>query len=182
MTTGIARRKATNFIIVHAALTYPTQPCDARIIAEWHIKKGWSAIGYHYVIRRDGIIELGRPADRVGAHCLGRNHDSIGIVLAGGIDHALNTNGGTGTSLPRYIKAATGFKNAAIAANYTPAQLVSLRNVIELLLTQHPDAVVMGHRDAVADSRPCPCFNVPDWFANGMAPRVTTSLKGDPTT
>lgn len=178
MTTGIARRSATNFIIVHSALTYPEMDCDAKIIAGWHIKKGWSAIGYHYVIRRDGIVELGRPADRVGAHCLGRNHDSIGIVLAGGLDHVVATE--PSPAAPRFIRAAVGYKNAAIAANFTPGQLVSLRHTIEVLLAQHPHATVLGHRDAVADSRPCPCFNVPAWVSEGMRPLVTTSLKGDP--
>ena len=48
---------------------------DAKIIDKWHKERGWSGIGYHYVIKRDGQIELGRPIDAflmtvaVGASC-----------------------------------------------------------------------------------------------------------------
>lgn len=179
MTTGIARRKATTAIVVHSALTFPDQPCDAKIIRGWHVKNGWSDIGYHLVIRRDGVAEVGRPLDRVGAHTVGRNHDSIGIVLAGGLDRIGQP--GSGTVPIRFVKAATGYKDAAIAANYTPAQLITLRDVVRSLMHQIPSITeVLGHRDAVKDSRPCPCFSVKTWFANGMVPSVKTSLEGDP--
>ena len=174
MTDGISSRKATNAIIIHAALTFPDQECDAKIIRGWHVKQGWSDIGYHVVIRRDGVAELGRRLDAIGAHTLGRNHDSVGIVLAGGLSRV------DGSNVPkRFIEAAAGYKNAAISANYTPAQLVTLRWLVRGLLTVYPGAAVMGHRDAVADRRPCPCFNVKDWYARGMIPSVTTSLEGE---
>ena len=45
--------------------------------------RGWSDIGYHFVIRRGGKTESGRPIIRVGAHVAGLNRTSIGIVWVG---------------------------------------------------------------------------------------------------
>ena len=45
--------------------------------------KGWGAIGYHYVITKDGEIHIGRGVNIAGAHCRGFNKHSIGIALCG---------------------------------------------------------------------------------------------------
>lgn len=60
-------------------------PVNAAIIREWHKTKGWSDIGYHFVILPDGCCEEGRPLYRPGAHCVAghRNFLGIGICLVG---------------------------------------------------------------------------------------------------
>ncbi|OLN29263.1 peptidoglycan recognition protein family protein [Desulfosporosinus metallidurans] len=60
-------------------------PVDAAMIREWHRTRGWSDIGYHFVIMPDGRCEDGRPLYRSGAHCnVGhRNFIGIGICLVG---------------------------------------------------------------------------------------------------
>lgn len=55
-------------------------------INEMHRNNGWSGIGYHYYIRKDGVIYKGRPEEAVGAHTIGRNKDSIGICLEGNFE------------------------------------------------------------------------------------------------
>lgn len=56
-------------------------------IKRWHVEeRGWSDIGYHYVIELDGTIKAGRPISVVGAHCRGENNKSIGICYVGGCD------------------------------------------------------------------------------------------------
>jgi N-acetylmuramoyl-L-alanine amidase len=45
--------------------------------------KGWSDAGYHYVVRRDGTVELGRPEDRAGAHVAGHNANTVGVCWIG---------------------------------------------------------------------------------------------------
>jgi N-acetylmuramoyl-L-alanine amidase len=45
--------------------------------------KGFSDIGYHYVITKDGSVHMGRRLDKIGAHCLGQNLESVGICLTG---------------------------------------------------------------------------------------------------
>jgi len=57
---------------------------DVNIIRKWHVEeRGWSDIGYHFVIRQDGVIEIGRPVEIMGAHCKGLNRNSIGTCLIG---------------------------------------------------------------------------------------------------
>lgn len=80
----------------------------ARVIRSWHLERGWSDIGYHFVIQNgyptsshlknarhihslDGSVECGRYLDddtflfdiEKGAHALGYNANSIGICLIG---------------------------------------------------------------------------------------------------
>jgi len=63
-------------------------PVDAAMIWEWHKTKGWSDIGYHFVIMPDGRCEEGRPLYRPGAHCnVGhRNFIGIGVCLVGNFE------------------------------------------------------------------------------------------------
>lgn len=61
---------------------------DVTVIRQWHRARGWKDIGYHFVIRRDGEIEMGRPLDVVGAHCEGHNTDSVGTCLVGRVAFA----------------------------------------------------------------------------------------------
>ena len=44
---------------------------------------GWSGIGYHFYVRKNGNIYRGRPENTVGAHCVGANYNSIGICFEG---------------------------------------------------------------------------------------------------
>ncbi len=52
-------------------------------IRRWHLAKGWSDIGYHYVIEDGGMVSPGRPEDRPGAHVRGLNDRSLGICVTG---------------------------------------------------------------------------------------------------
>lgn len=55
-------------------------------VEAYHLSKGWDGIGYHFFIEKDGEIYKGRPEHRNGAHCRGKNTQSIGICLAGNFD------------------------------------------------------------------------------------------------
>lgn len=71
-----------NKIIVHC--TDSPRDDSMETIRQWHIRdNGWKDIGYHFVIRRNGNIEIGRPIDKPGAHAQGHNAYSVGIVLCG---------------------------------------------------------------------------------------------------
>ena len=74
------KRNKTNKIILHHA---QAKTCSVEDIHQWHLKKGWSGIGYHFLVRKDGTIYQGRPEDTIGAHAKGANHDSIGICAEG---------------------------------------------------------------------------------------------------
>lgn len=73
-------------IIIHCSATVEGRDFTAKDIRIWHIRRGFDTIGYGYVICLDGTIEVGRPEERVGAHCKGQNKNSIGICYVGGLD------------------------------------------------------------------------------------------------
>ena len=75
-----------NKIIVHCSATPEGRNVSAATIDKWHKERGWSGIGYHYVVKLDGSIEYGRMVDKVGDHCKGHNKSSIGICYIGGCD------------------------------------------------------------------------------------------------
>ncbi len=55
----------------------------AEDVTRWHKERGFRTIGYHYVVRRSGVVEKGRPENEVGAHCLSRNKGSLGVCYVG---------------------------------------------------------------------------------------------------
>jgi N-acetyl-anhydromuramyl-L-alanine amidase AmpD len=107
-------------------------------IRRWHKDKGWADIGYHFVIRRDGRVEPGRPTNQAGAHEQTRNKDSVAVCLVGGLS-----------------------KTGGVEDNFTPAQKGSLSVLLKQLLKQFPGAKVSGHNHW-EKSRGCPAF---DWRA-----------------
>ena len=131
-------------IIVHCSATEAHQDIKADDVRRWHKKRGFSDIGYHFFIRRDGVIEAGRPTDQVGAHTKGHNQNSVGICLAGGI----------------------GFDGMPLA-NYTRAQYDSLSSLVEMLKDRYRIDDVLGHRDFEGVSKACPCFDVRSFFQKG---------------
>jgi N-acetylmuramoyl-L-alanine amidase len=129
-------------IIIHCTATRPSQDIDAAEIRVWHVRdNGWRDIGYHYVIKRDGVLEEGRPLEQAGAHVSGHNADSIGICLVGGV-------------------AADG---RTPESNFTPAQWTTLGKAVRGLLKTFPFATVHGHNEFAAKA--CPTFDVREWWA-----------------
>ncbi len=76
----LSLRKATNKIIVHHAAM---KSCGVLKIHASHQRQGWTGIGYHYLVRKNGKVYEGRPVNTIGAHCSGENTDSIGICFEG---------------------------------------------------------------------------------------------------
>lgn len=75
-----------NRIILHSTATPEGRDVTVEEIRDWHLARGWNDIGYHFVIYRNGTIKKGRDVSEQGAHTLGHNEDSIGIVYVGGTD------------------------------------------------------------------------------------------------
>ncbi|KGN97703.1 hypothetical protein HQ36_05355 [Porphyromonas gingivicanis] len=127
--------RAIEKIIVHCSATPPEQDIGVAEIRSWHQERGWCDVGYHYVVRRDGSIEVGRAEELVGAHCRGYNRTSIGICYVGGV----NSEGQP-------------------EDNRTPPQRVALRKLVESLMERYPRATLHGHRDFAPKA--CPSFDV----------------------
>lgn len=81
--TSLSTRKSTTRIILHHAAA---TSCDAATIHRWHKQRGWAGMGYHFLIRKNGTIERGRPEHTLGAHASGNNSNSIGICFEGNFD------------------------------------------------------------------------------------------------
>ncbi|MEA1960689.1 MAG: N-acetylmuramoyl-L-alanine amidase [Bacillota bacterium] len=74
------QRKEIRRLVIHHSVSPDVSALDIHC---WHLNRGWSGNGYHFIIRQNGQIELGRSSDMIGAHTKGFNHDSIGICLTG---------------------------------------------------------------------------------------------------
>ena len=81
--TGINKRNIKE-IIVHCSATAEGKDFTVAQIRQWHLQRGFTDIGYHYVIYRDGSVHVGRPEEVSGAHCTGHNTISIGVCYIGG--------------------------------------------------------------------------------------------------
>lgn len=81
-------RDVTDQIVIHHTGNPTDDDLSAEEIHESHKAQGWSGIGYHFVIRKDGTIERGRPMDTIGAHAYGENSHTIGIHVCGNFEIA----------------------------------------------------------------------------------------------
>ena len=129
-----------NKIILHCSATPEGKDYSVDTIRQWHLDRGWSDIGYHYVVQRDGSIDKGRPEERQGAHVRGHNKDSIGISYIGGVE-AKQKNG-------KWIPKDTR----------TLDQIYALDFLIETLMKKYPNATLHGHNEFSAKA--CPSFDV----------------------
>ena len=128
-------RRVINEIIIHCTATPEGRECSVDEIRQWHKARGFTDIGYHYVIHLDGRIENGRDVDIAGAHCTGHNANSIGVVYVGGCAKDGKT--------PKDTR--------------TEAQKSSLANLLIDLRKLYPKATIHGHRDFA--NKACPSFD-----------------------
>ena len=128
--------RTITLIIIHCSAIRPDQHSSAADIDRWHRARGWKGIGYHFVVRRDGTVEPGRPVEQVGSHCQNHNAHSIGVCYEGGLD-ALGQPADT----------------------RTPEQRRALRILIDQLKHRFPNALIVGHH-TLNPRKACPCFDV----------------------
>ena len=128
-------RKIT-LIVVHCSAVKPDQTSSVAQIDRYHREeKHWKfGIGYHYVIRRNGEIEPGRPEWMIGAHCVNHNAHSIGVCYEGGLDI-----------------------RGQPADTRTAEQKVAMRRLLEDLHRRYPRAMIVGHRD-LNPGKDCPGY------------------------
>ena len=142
-----------NYIVVHCSATRKDHPFTVADLRAVHLRRGFRDIGYHYYIRRDGVVVKTRPIEQPGAHVKGYNKFSIGICYEGGLDASGN---------PKDTR--------------TPEQRTALRLLVAQLLRRFHDARLCGHRDLSPDLdgdgvvepqewvKLCPCFEVAKEF------------------
>ena len=79
-------KRSINLIVVHCTATEEGKDYSVAEIRRWHLKRGFSDIGYHYLIGIDGKVHEGRNVNISGAHTAGYNAHSIGVCYVGGLD------------------------------------------------------------------------------------------------
>lgn len=122
--SNLVKRPRTDYIALHHAQALK---CSAADIDAWHKDNGWSGIGYHFFVRKDGTIYRGRPVWAMGAHVSGMNNCSIGICAEGSYDKE--------KVMPYEQKKA-------------------IKEVIRLLKQEYPNAKIVGHKEI--GSSDCP--------------------------
>ena len=136
--------RVITLIVVHCSAVRPDQTSSVAQIDRYHREDRHYkfGVGYHYVIRRDGTIEPGRPEWMIGAHCLNHNRYSIGICYEGGLD---------ARGQPEDTR--------------TLEQKLAMLHLLEVLHRRYPKALIVGHRDLSHD-RDCPCFDAVKEYAD----------------
>lgn len=132
---NISQPRAINEIIVHCSATAEGKDFTVADIKKWHLARGFSDVGYHYVIYRDGTIHKGRDESKIGAHCTGHNAHSIGVCYIGGCA----SDGKT----PKDTR--------------TEKQKTSLLSLLRELKKKYPKASIHSHKDYT--NKACPSFD-----------------------
>ena len=101
-TSKLSNRSQTNYIILH----HRAGNGDVTSIHTQHISQDYAGIGYHYYIRKDGMIYAGRPVETIGAHCLNYNNKSVGICFEGNFEteKMCEVQKKAGAELVKYLK------------------------------------------------------------------------------
>lgn len=133
--------RVINEIIVHCSATQEGKDFTTADIKKWHLARGFSDIGYHYVIYRDGSIHDGRNVNIGGAHCTNHNAHSIGVCYIGGLDKFNN---------PKDTR--------------TDKQKEAFVSLLTKLKRLYPKATIHGHNEF--SSKACPCFNAKKEYQN----------------
>jgi N-acetylmuramoyl-L-alanine amidase len=131
-------------IIIHCTATPEGRDVSIDTIREWHLDRGWSDIGYHYVIDIKGVSKEGRDLEVQGAHTKGYNKNSIGIAYVGGVEKHRKDG--------KWITKDTRTEN----------QKDRLEALILDLMDRFPNATLHGHNEF--STKDCPSFDVQEEY------------------
>lgn len=120
-------------ITIHCSASENFKTWDVEKIRRFHVdERGFSDIGYHFVIQPDGETQRGRALNAIGAHVKGSN------LIEGGINVGICLIG---------------------LDSFTKRQFVSLRSTIQFLLSSYnlPEHKIYCHYEyASANGKTCP--------------------------
>lgn len=131
-----------NEIIIHCTATPEGKDYTVDTIRQWHRQRGFSDVGYHYIIHPNGQIDDGRDVNVAGAHCSGHNSHSIGIAYIGGMTA----------------------DNKSAKDTRTDEQRTAIKRLLCALRSIYPKAKIHGHRDFAAKA--CPSFDATSEYKN----------------
>ena len=121
-------------VFIHCSASDVAEHDSIEVIRRWHVDpppqgRGWSDVGYHFFIRKDGELEDGRDLERIPAAQGGNNTGTIAICL-----HGLDED------------------------RFTPAQFETLLSLCKEIDTAYQSQVTFhGHREVA--NKDCPVFD-----------------------
>ena len=125
------RRDITE-VVCHWTETPTNKNIGSEEINNLHVDQGLNGIGYHYVIRRDGSIQRGRPVNIEGEHALDHNQRSIAVCFVGGINVPSET-----INITQFIS----------VQSLTRSQFNSFDHFCRAFYNVWPGGQVLGHSD-----------------------------------
>jgi N-acetylmuramoyl-L-alanine amidase len=139
-------------VIIHASDTYTNANIGSEEIHLRHNDAGHDGLQYHFVIRRDGRLQRGKPIDDFSdaSKINGHEQNCIDVCLVGGI------NVPTEADAPSLNLS---------ASSYTQAQMKTLEALLEAFYQKVPGGQVLGHNDIDPES-PDPYFDVRSYVEN----------------
>lgn len=145
-----------HYIVVHCTATPPDTKIE-NIQRYWKEQLHWKNPGYHFIIRRDGIIVQLQSTQKIANGVAGYNEQSIHISYIGGID-----------------------KEGKPTDNRTKEQQETLFDKLIALSEKYPHAKILGHRDFPNVKKSCPCFDVSTWLQNYVPDLDAPSSSDEP--
>lgn len=148
-------------VVAHWTATFLNQDIGAEEVHSWHTQRGFSGCGYHYIIRKDGRIQRGRPLERAGAHAKdnGHNNYSIGLTFVAGY----NCMSG---DPDRDQKVGVGSINEQ--------QFAAFDSFMRAFYKVWPGGQAFGHVDTDNKGKTDPGFDVEDYVFNKFGKRNAT--------
>ena len=156
--------------VVHWTANFIDQDLTAEDIHRVHVNRGFDEIGYHFIILRDGSLQLGRDINKVGAHALRRNAHSIGISFVGGI----NLTSSEAKRLGGYQAVANNGTYAS-SDSLTDAQFKTFDMFMDSFFSAFPYGQAFGHMDTDPNRKPDPGFDVREYCKNKFNKNIFAS-------
>lgn len=83
-----APNRAVDRVFIHCSASDRPEHDDIAVMDRWHKNRGWLGVGYHFFIRKDGMVQSGRDLEHTPAAQAGHNTGSIAICLHGLVPQA----------------------------------------------------------------------------------------------
>lgn len=135
---------------VHWSATFLDQDVDSNWLNNVHQDKGYSGVGYHIIIRRDGTLQRGRPMNRTGAHDYSNNTNFLGFCFIGGINSTIKN-------------ARKPYWKYASSDSFSLAQWKAYDGLMNTFHKVFPYAQVAGHYMTSTEGKIDPGFDVPGY-------------------
>jgi len=145
MTSFTRPNRPVDRVFLHCTASSYDHHDDIEVVRQWHLGRGWSDVGYHFMIHKDGSISAGRDLEKTPAAQKGHNKGTIAIAMHGGQD---------------------------AKDDFSTKQIIALRDFCEDIRNAYGGAITFhGHSEVVI--RDCPVYDYKTYLKldpNGRMP------------